>query len=227
MATRARRGRPTAVFLEVGNKRVFACALDWPGWCRAGKDEALALAALAAYAPRYAVVPERAGIAYPARVGENLEVVQRLPGSATTDFGAPGEIAGVDAERTTRAQAERLTALVVASWAAFDQVRGGAPAALRKGPRGGGRDRDKMVDHVLGAEAAYARMLGVKHRQPAIDDQAAIAALRDDIVAVLRAPSDGSPPLPKGWPPRYAARRIAWHVLDHAWEIEDRSDPTG
>ena len=227
MATRARRSRPTAVFLEVGNKRVFACALDWPGWCRAGKDEDLALEALAAYAPRYAVVPERAGIAYPARVGENLEVVERLPGSATTDFGAPGEIAGADAERTIRVQAERLTALVVASWAAFDRVRAGAPAALRKGPRGGGRDRDKMVDHVLGAEAAYARKLGIKHRQPAIGDQAAIAALRDDIVAVLRAPSDGSPPVPKGWPPRYAARRIAWHVLDHAWEMEDRSDPAG
>jgi len=217
----------TAVFLEVGKKRVFACALDWPGWCRAGKDEDLALEALAAYAPRYAVVPERAGIAYPARVAENLEVVERLPGSATTDFGAPGEVAGADARRATRAQAERLSALVVTSWAAFDEVRAGAPATLRKGPRGGGRDRDKMVDHVLGAEAAYARKLGVKHRQPAIDDQAAIAALRDDTVAVLLAPSDGSPPLPKGWPSRYAARRIAWHVLDHAWEIEDRSDPTG
>ena len=115
MATRARRGRPTAVFLEVGKQRVFACALDWPGWCRAGKDEELALAALAAYVPRYAVVPERAGIAYPARVGEHLEVVERLPGSATTDFGAPGELAGTNAERTTRAQAEQLTALVIAS----------------------------------------------------------------------------------------------------------------
>src|SRR6266540_639733 len=226
MATRARRGRPTAVFLEVGSKRVFACALDWPGWCRAGKDEELALAALAAYAPRYAVVPERAGIAYPARVGENLEVVERLPGSATTDFGAPGEIAGADAERTTRAQAERLTALVVASWAAFDRVRAGAPAALRKGPRGGGRDRDKMVDHVLGAETAYARKLGIRHRQPAIGDAAAIADLRTAIIAVLREPSDGTPLVPKGWPVRYAARRIAWHVLDHAWEMEDRIPAT-
>ena len=226
MATKARRGRPRGVFLEVGKKKVFACALDWPGWCRSGKDEELALEALAAYAPRYAVVAEHAGIAYPARVGEDLEVVERLPGSATTDFGAPGEIAGADAERATGRQAERLAALVVASWAVFDRVRAGAPAALRKGPRGGGRDRDKMVDHVVGAEAAYARKLGVKHRQPAIDDQAAIAALRDDIIEVLRAPSDGSPPVPKGWPPRYAARRIAWHVLDHAWEMEDRSDPT-
>jgi hypothetical protein len=217
----------TAVFLEVGNKRVFACALDWPGWCRSGKDEEQALAALAAYTPRYAAVPRRARITFPAGTGEDLKVVERLPGSATTDFGAPGAIAAAETGRTTGNEAKRRTALVVASWAVFDAVRAGAPAALRKGPRGGGRDRDKMVDHVLGAEAAYARKLGVRHRQPAIDDAAAIAALRDDIVAALNAPSDGSPPVPKGWPPRYAARRIAWHVLDHAWEMEDRSDQTG
>jgi hypothetical protein len=217
----------TAVLLEVGKKRVFADALDWPGWCRAGRDEDAALAALAAYVPRYAVVAERAGIAFPARVGKQLEVVERVPGSATTDFGAPGEVADADGRPTTRAQAERLTALVVASWAVFDEVRAGAPASLRKGPRGGGRDRDKMVDHVLGAEAGYARKLGIRHKPPGIDDRDAIAALRDDIAAVLRTPSDGSPPRPNGWPPRYAARRIAWHVLDHAWEMEDRSDPAG
>jgi hypothetical protein len=217
----------TAVSLEVGNKRVFACALDWPGWCRSGRDEERALQALAAYAPRYAAVPRRAGIAFPAGTGKDLKVVQRLPGSATTDFGAPGAVADAETRRTTGNEARRRTALVVASWAVFDAVRAGAPAALRKGPRGGGRDRDKMVDHVLGAEASYARMLGVKHRQPAIDDEAAVAALRDDIVGALNAPSDGSPPVPKGWPPRYAARRIAWHVLDHAWEMEDRSDQTG
>jgi hypothetical protein len=98
---------------------------------------------------------------------------------------------------------------------------------VRQGPRGGGRDRDKMVDHVLGAEAAYARKIGVRHRQPALDDKPAIAALRADIAAVLRQPSDGPPPVPNGWPPRYAARRIAWHVLDHAWEMQDRSEPAG
>ena len=217
----------TEVGVEAGSKRVFACALDWPGWGRAGKDEDAALAALAAYLPRYEVVAERAGIAFPGRAGKRLEVVERLRGSASTDFGLPGEVAGADGRRATRAQAERLTALVAASWAVFDEVRAGTPASLRKGPRGGGRDRDKMVDHVLGAEAAYARKLGIKHRQPAIDDRAAIEALREDIAAVLRAPSDGSPPVPKGWPPRYAARRIAWHVLDHAWEMEDRSDPDG
>jgi hypothetical protein len=216
----------TAVLLEVGKKRAFACALDWPGWTRAGKDEALALEALAAYVPRYAAVPEQAGIAFPDRVGERLEVVERLPGDAGTEFGVPGAIADADAARTTRARAERLAALVQASWTVFDRVRAGAPASLRKGPRGGGRDRDKMVDHVLGAEAAYARKLGIRQPQPAIDDRVAIAALREALLEVLRAPSDGSPPVPKGWPPRYAARRIAWHVLDHAWEMQDRSEPS-
>ena len=227
MATRTSNGGPTAVYLEVGSKRVFACALDWPGWCRSGRTEELALQTLADYAPRYAPVAELAGIPFPATAGDDFEVVERLPGSATTDFGAIDKAAGADAEPLDAAEAERLTALVTASWVMLDRVVATSPAELRKGPRGGGRDRDKMVDHVLGAEAGYARMIGVRHRQPAIDDTAAIKALRDDIVAVLRAPWDGTPLVPKGWPPRYAARRIAWHVLDHAWEMQDRADPAG
>jgi hypothetical protein len=227
MATRARRGGPTAVFLEVGKKRVFAGALDWPGWARSGKTEALALEALADYAPRYAVVAERAGIAFPVTAGDELRVVQQVPGSATTDFGAPDRVVPSDADPVPGAEAERFAALLRASWAVFGQVAASAPAELRKGPRGGGRDRDKIVDHVLGSEAAYARMLGVRQRQPATGDLAAIAALRDAVVAVLGAPSDGTPPVPKGWPARYAVRRLAWHVLDHAWEIQDRSVPAG
>ena len=223
----SKRSGPTQVYLELGSKKVFACALDWPGWCRSGKNEEAALEALAAYADRYAEVAKEARIDFPAGAGERLKVVERLPGSGKTDFGLPGELATDDAKRTTRAQAERLAALVAAAWVVFDRVRAAAPAELRKGPRGGGRDRDKMVDHVLGAEAAYARQLGIKLPQPAIDDQAAIAALREAILAVLREPSDGSPPKPKGWPPRYAARRIAWHVLDHAWEMQDRAEPAG
>jgi hypothetical protein len=227
MATTARRTRSTAVGIELGSKRVFACALDWPGWCRSGKTEELALEALAAYAPRYAVVAEQAGTALPAGVGDSFEVVERLDGSGATDFGIPEKVTAADAAPLPAAEAERRSELVRAAWAVLDRVVAGAPAELRKGPRGGGRDRDKIVDHVLGAEAACARKLGIKHPQPAADDAAAIAALREDLVAVLRAPSDGTPPVPKGWPPRYAARRIAWHVLDHAWEIEDRSIPAG
>jgi hypothetical protein len=90
-----------------------------------------------------------------------------------------------------------------------------APAELRKGPRGGGRDRDRIVEHVLGAEQAYASALAVKLRVPSAE-KAAVEAFRAAIVGGLRAGG-------AKWPSRYALRRIAWHAIDHAWEIEDRS----
>ncbi|MGI8847592.1 MAG: hypothetical protein ACR2GX_04910 [Candidatus Dormibacteria bacterium] len=64
----------------------------------------------------------------------------------------------------------------------------------------------------------------MKHRQPAHTDHNAVAGMRDDIGAALRGPTDGTPLRERGWPARYAARRIAWHALDHAWEIEDRTE---
>jgi hypothetical protein len=215
---------PTAVYLEVGTKRVFACSVDWPGWCRSGKDEAAALAALAGYAPRYAVVADLAGKRFSKNAGSDLDVVEKVLGSATTEFGAPGVVPELDSEPLTQHAAHRMADLLVASWAVLDAVAEESPASLRKGPRGGGRDRDKMLRHVLGAEAAYARKIGVKHEEPALGDLAATGALRDAIVAVLRSARDGGPVRENGWPPRYAARRIAWHALDHAWEMEDRRE---
>src|SRR6266542_1817749 len=173
MPTTTRRTRSTAVGVELGHKRVFACALDWPGWCRSGKSEELALEALAAYAPRYAVVAEQAGMELPARVGDSFEVVERVQGSGATDFGVPHEVVATEEAAVPAKEAARRSALVAAAWAVLDRVVAGAPAELRKGPRGGGRDRDKIVDHVLGAEVAYARKLGIKHPQPARDDRAA------------------------------------------------------
>jgi hypothetical protein len=211
----------TAVSLELGTKRVFACALEWPGWCRSGKTEDQALETLAAYLPRYAPVAERAGLAPPP---VEFEVVERLSGKpASTDFGVPGMIAKDDARPAAAEEAARLGALLEAAWATFDDVVAKSPAELRKGPRGGGRDRDRMVEHVLGAEAGYARQIGVKLQEPALGDADAIAAARATLIEVLARPSDGAPLVPNRWPARYAFRRIAWHVLDHAWEMEDRS----
>jgi len=207
-------------YLEVGTKRVFASAIDWPGWTRSGKTEADALAALEAYAPRYAPVARLAGLSLPPPA---FKVVERVKGNATTEFGAPAMPSKADAEPMTKAQAERLCALLEASWKTFDAVAARSPASLRKGPRGGGRDRDKMVTHVLESEAAYARQLGVKHKPPERTDTAAIEALRADLLTALRTPD--SPDAPVKWPRRYAARRIAWHVLDHAWEMQDRATP--
>ena len=221
--------RRIAVCLEVTPKQAIASALEWPGWCRVGRDEGAALAALASYAGRYAPVAAHAVAGFPATVA--FEVVERVPGGPATAFAAPEcrrpfpQITA-EAERAAvaPAAARRLAGLVSAAWAAFDQIAAASPAELRKGPRGGGRDRDQIIGHVIGADTAYARKLGVKHKQPATGDTAATALLREAIAAVLGAPSNGSPVVPGGWTPRYTARRIAWHVLEHAWEMQDRAD---
>jgi hypothetical protein len=214
--------KPIPVYIESGDKKVFACAIDFPGWCRSGRDEASALEALAGYAPRYAEVAKRAKAAFPSG-DPGFEVVERIKGKGATDFGIPHEIPEVDAQPLTAAQAARQVALMEAAWELLDKVAKATPAELRKGPRGGGRDRDKMLDHVLGAEANYARKLGVRHPQPELGDTRAIKALRKDIAEALRGASDGSPLRDNGWPPRYALRRITWHVLDHLWEMQDRT----
>jgi hypothetical protein len=215
------------VYLEMGTSKVFACALDWPGWCRAGRTEPDALDALAGYAPRYAEVARRAGAAFPVRSGggltAELSVVERVPGSATTNFGAPGEVATADRDPVPAARARADVHLLRAAWELFDEVAAASPAELRKGPRGGGRDRDKMIDHVLGAETSYARKISIRQAEPARDDRTAIGGLRDAIAEALGRPAPAWPTGQAGWPPRYLARRIAWHVLDHAWEMQDRA----
>src|SRR5690348_8993923 len=134
--------RVTRVYVEVGGKRAFASAADWPGWSRSGKDEATALANLAAYAPRYAPVAKIAKIDFP-KAATDFQVVERLNGNATTDFGAPGIPAKEESTKRTPKQIERMVALLQACWKYLDDVRAHSPQELRKGPRGGGRDRDK------------------------------------------------------------------------------------
>ena len=213
------------VYLDEGRKRTFAAALDWPGWARSGKNGEAALEALEAYLPRYAVVVRRAGLEPPdALSGDAFDVVERVPGTGTTDFGALGDPPRADLAPLAPGEMARLADLVSAAWAVFDDVAAAAPAQLRKGPRGGGRDRDQVVAHVLNAEAGYVRKLGVKARQAAHNERPDVT-WREELLAVLRSAPTGAPPAERGWPPRYAARRIAWHVLDHAWEIEDKSGP--
>ncbi|WP_182886103.1 hypothetical protein [Microbispora sp. H10885] len=205
------------VYLEIGPKRVFACSADWPGWCRIGRTEEAAIGTLADYAPRYRVIAERAGLEF---APGDPEVVERVKGDRTTDFGAISAIPGLDREPVDAPEAARTVALARAAWEVLAEVAAASPEELRKGPRGGGRDRDKMVAHVREAERAYARKIGVRHKP--FKDAAGLTAMRDDIARVLSRPSDGGPLAEGGWPARYAARRIVWHVIDHIWEMEDR-----
>jgi hypothetical protein len=212
--------KPIAVALETTPKKTFAAALEWPGWCRSGRDPDAALAALADYAQRYAPVAQAAGYALPTTIA--LEELERREGGAATAFGVPEVTFEADRAPVPPAAARRLGALVSAAWSYFDAVAAQTPEHLRKGPRGGGRDRDKMISHVLEAENAYARQLGVKLPQAEMGDARAIEAQRLAIVAVIGERSDGSPV--HKWTTRYAARRVAWHVLDHAWEMIDKRE---
>jgi hypothetical protein len=219
------KSKKVTVGAEVTRNKAFASALDWPGWSRAGKTPEDAVAALAAYFDRYAAVVRLAKLDFPLDASVAFDVTEETDGNASTEFGIPEIRFKADSRRTTTRDGDQLAAIVDAAWTIFDRVVAGAPAELRKGPRGGGRDRDKIVEHVVGADGGYARVLGLKGNEVDPRDRAAVADLRKRMLEAIREPSDGSPIAGKKWPPRYAARRVAWHALDHAWEIEDRSDP--
>jgi hypothetical protein len=221
---------PLAVYLEVGAERTFAGAVEWPGWCRSGRSEEDALSALVAYAPRYARVVEAAGLSW-SKPG-TPDVVERLKGSSGTDFGVPSVALAADERPLDDADLDRQSRLLTASWQAFDIAWREAEEAgveLRKGPRGGGRDLPKLEEHVLGGEEAYLSLLGSRHpRMPAASPADRMVAVRATVLATLAARARGEPiaepsRAARTWSPRYFVRRSAWHALDHAWEIEDRS----
>ena len=210
-----------AVSVEETAKRTFASAIDWPGWSRSGKTVAAALEAVAAYADRYAPIARAAGEPFPT-AGLEIEVCETHAGDGGTEYGVPMRPSEPDGRPTTAADGYRLARLVAAAWETLDAVAASAPEELRKGPRGGGRNTSMVVEHTLGADHGYARAMGITVPAPAVGDATAVEALRAAILDALRRPSDGSP-LKGRWTVRYTAHRIAWHSLDHAWEIQDRS----
>jgi hypothetical protein len=218
------------VYLECGAKRTFAGALDWPGWCRHGSSEADALAALLAYGPRYASVlaGTRLGFVAPKDLSQLL-VVERLPGTATTDFGAPGVAPTVDRDRScTAAEVKRFEKILRAGWRAFDQTVASAHGrTLATGPRGGGRSLEAILTHVMDADVGYLNAVGWKAPKAARSAEQ-LESLREAILAALEASATGKIPSrgPRGgtrWSARYFVRRVAWHVMAHAWEIERRA----
>lgn len=213
------------VYLEVGEKRIFASAIDWPGWSRGGRDEESALQALLEYGRRYALVLQGKGLVFQAPVDlPAFSIIERLEGNATTDFGVPGLPSSSDGRSVGDSELQRFQAILEACWQAFDTaVKVASGKELRKGPRGGGRDLDKIAQHVQAAEAGYLSHIGWKLEQGGVEP----VQTRQAVLAALVAAAHGQLPVqgPRGgtrWSPRYFTRRVAWHVLDHTWEIEDR-----
>jgi hypothetical protein len=218
------------VYLVVGKKRTFACAVDWPGWCRGGSDEETALQAFCDYGPRYAQVlgGTRLGFRAPDDVAA-FNVTERLEGTASTDFGVPDVGPSNDKEPVEEAELRRFQSLLKACWRAFDEaVKEATGKELRKGPRGGGRELDGVIEHVMGADASYLSSLGWKvEPSEGADTDIELDRTRQAILEGLAASARGEIAAkgPRGgvrWTPRYFVRRVAWHALDHVWEIEDR-----
>jgi hypothetical protein len=147
---------------------------------------------------------------------KNWKVVETVTGSGATDFGIPEQVISSDRRALTGPTAKKWGRLLAASWQHFDDIAANAPSSLRKGPRGGGRDRDAVRLHVLEAEESYGVTIGISRQLDGHDR-------RGKMIAMVETGSGGEPLAGKKWPLRYAVRRIVWHVLDHAWEIEDRS----
>lgn len=216
-------GGRVEVGLEVGPKRrVFAQALGWPGWCRAGRREESAIEALGAYRERYRLALGDLVADLPSGdVG--LSVVERVEGDVTTDFGAPGKVLAFDRLPLGQAGPGRLAAFLDACWSAFDAALVATPANVRSVKPPVGRPPDAMRLHIDEAVRYYAAWLA--RPVPRLDEarlDETEAALRGFFrAAVLALPvgvafEDGKHPGP------YAVRRECWHVLDHTWELEDR-----
>ena len=216
------------MMLEVGSrgKRVVAVAPDWPGLERGDKTEEAAIARVRTYLPRYAPVAKLAGMdaafAAIATPSATIDVVERYPGTGSTDFwGISFAFSDIDRQAMSREALERDLTLVQACWAFFDAVRSRVSAEMRKGPRGGGRDRDHIVRHTLNTEQGWATKLGVRTPEGALLTEQDLRAHRDAYLnGISTFYAQGKPA--RTWPLRYLIRHTAFHTLDHAWEMEDK-----
>ena len=210
--------------LETGRKkRVVASAFDWPGWDRSAKLGEDAVEVLETYRDRFAKVADRAGYgAEFARLGE-LDVVEEVEGIGMTDYyGVSGRTASAELDPMTDADFQRKVALLRASWSIFDDTAERVSDELRKGPRGGGREKERIIRHANGAEIdEFAKKVGVKVPLETRDDPEALAIYREEFAAAIRDHHDRGAPA-RSWALQFLIRRCAWHMLDHAWELEDR-----
>jgi hypothetical protein len=214
------------VVLEVGKKRrVVAGALDWPGLDRWGTSEDDAIERLLAYVPRYARVAAEAGLATEFDRAATVDVVERVPGSSSTDFWGIAHVPSeIERDVLATKDLERRLTLLRACWTVFDEVAAGAPAELLPGPRSAGRSRDQIIRHVLANEPEQmSRKVEVRTPRDVVLAPDGLAAHRAAYLDALRAYNDEGKPA-RTWPIQFLIRRTAHHLMDHAWEIQDR-DP--
>jgi hypothetical protein len=172
--------------------------------------------------PRYAPVAKRAGLEAAFATSPVVDVVEHYPGTGSTDFwGISFAFSGIDQQAMSGAALERELTLMRACWAFFDDVRSRVSAEMQKGPRGGGRDRDRIIRHTLFSELDFTKKVGVLTPFEEMLTEEGLKAHRDTYCNAIRA-FHSENKLARNWPLRYLIRHTAFHTLDHAWEMEDK-----
>jgi hypothetical protein len=204
---------------------VVAVAPDWPGLERGGTTGEAAVERLLSYVPRYAWVTKLAGLEAAFANLTGVDVIEQYPGTGSTDFwGVSFAFSSIDQQAMSGEALERELRLMRACWAFFDDVRSRVSAEMQRGPRGGGRDRDRIVRHTFAAELDWAKMIGVRTPLDEMLTGEGLTAHRDVYCNSIR--DYHSQGMLAGkmakWPLRYLIRHTAYHTLDHAWEMEDK-----
>jgi hypothetical protein len=214
------------VILEIGKKRrVVAGAMDWPGLDRWGISEDDAIEKLLGYVPRYAGVAERAGRKSTFARVRDVEVVERVPGSSSTDFWGIAHVPSeIEREVLSPTDLEQRLELLQACWAYFDDAAARISGELRPGPRSAGRTHDQIIRHVNANEPEqFSRKVEVRTPREVVLTAVGLAAHREEYLDAIRA-YNAEGKAARTWPIQFLVRRTAHHVMDHAWEMEDR-DP--
>jgi hypothetical protein len=218
---------PVRTVVERGpkGKRTVAYAIEWPGWSRGAKTAELALDTLESYRPRYRPVADLAGMGGEFEAAGPLAIEEDHVGIGSTDFwGISFSPCAAERLPMSPEALDRGIVLLRACWTYFDEVATRVSPEMRKGPRGGGRDRDQIIRHTIRTESeSFAKQVGLRIPEGAALTPEGLRQHREAYEAAMRAYHAGEVKRRmRSWTLPFLIRHSAFHALDHAWEMEDK-----
>jgi hypothetical protein len=218
---------PVRTVVEHGtkDKRSVAFSLDWPGWSRGAKTAEVALETLESYRERYRPIAALAGMAKEFEAAGPLKVVEDRVGTGSTDFwGISFSPSSTEQGPLDEAELERKLTILQACWAFFDDVAARVSPEMRKGPRGGGRDRNRIIRHTVRTESEdFAKQVGLRIPEEAALTPVGLKQHRRTYLEAMRAYNAGKiEKRMRSWTLPFLIRHSAFHTLDHAWEMQDK-----
>jgi hypothetical protein len=217
---------PIRTVLQRGpnGKKAVAFAVDWPGWSRGAKTPDAALELLESYRERYRPIAVAARMTREFDDAGPLRVVEDAVGPGSTDFwGISFAPSGLEREPMDKAELARKIKLLRACWAFFDAMGSRVSTEMRKGPRGGGRERDEIIRHVIRNESEdFAKRLGLRVPENGALTPKGLRDYRETYVATMRTYNAGEGKRMRSWNLPFVIRHSAFHTMDHAWEMQDK-----